>query len=43
MESGNPVFRRGTFARQAPGYAVPARTMTVDDVVVRSFLTLGPV
>ncbi len=44
MESSNPVFaRRGAFARH-PGaalYAPAARTMTIDDVVVRSFLTLA--
>lgn len=53
MESRNPVFRRGAFGQQAPGYAPSAqyleniynapayRAMTIDDVVVRSFLTLG--
>jgi uncharacterized YccA/Bax inhibitor family protein len=52
MQSANPVFsRRGAFAQQsgyAPGarysgtvYGAPARSMTLDDVVVRSFLTLG--
>lgn len=50
MQSRNPVFdRNGAFGRQAPGarylenlYNAPAyQAMTLDDVVVRSFLTLG--
>jgi uncharacterized YccA/Bax inhibitor family protein len=52
MQSSNPVLsRHGAFGRQAgyapggwyPGtlYNAPARSMTLDDVVVRSFLTLG--
>ncbi len=44
MESSNPVFtRRGAFAQRtgATLYTPAARSMTLDDVVVRSFLTLG--
>ncbi|WP_026341142.1 Bax inhibitor-1/YccA family protein [Actinomadura atramentaria] len=52
MQSSNPAFRGQTFRQRAGGYgygggvlprssARVARAMTIDDVVVRSFFTLG--
>ncbi|NDU76158.1 hypothetical protein GWI34_26535 [Actinomadura sp. DSM 109109] len=47
MESSNPAFRGSAFDQRAgrfgvPGYApVATRTMTMDDVVLRGFLTLA--